>query len=122
VFADFKTRSDKEAQKRLSASVVTALLLFGGLVVAAVATAATPDMTTTFTGDWDSPNVLGMDPLLTDPLNLDGPNFVPMAGSPVIGMGAAPPTGDFFEATAYAGALDPAGADWTAGWTAFPAD
>jgi hypothetical protein len=84
-------------------------------------TADEGDTTTTFTGDWTAPNVLGMDPMLTNPLDLDAPSFVPMAGSPVATMGATPPT-EFFEPAAYAGAIDPEGADWTAGWTAFPAD
>ena len=33
------------------------------------------------------------------------------------------PTGDGIDASAtFAGAIDPAGDDWTTGWTAFPAD
>ncbi len=79
------------------------------------------DTTTMFTGDWDALNVTGMDPMLTNPLNLDTPSFAPMDGSPVGTMGTMPPSG-FFEPAEYAGAIDPAGEDWTAGWTSYPAD
>ena len=68
-------------------------------------------------------NMLGMDPMLQDPTNLDLPVFVPMAASPVAEVGVAPPSDGFFDTTAaYAGAFAPDGTDWTAGWTAYPAD
>jgi hypothetical protein len=60
-----------------------------------------------------------VDPKLTDALNLDAPNFLPAAGSPALSGGATPPAG--FDATAtYYGAFGTV--DWTAGWTAYPAD
>ena len=53
---------------------------------------------------------------LVDPFNQTAPNFAPAA---VIGGGSAP-AGEFFEAVDYLGAV---GADdWTAGWTAYPAN
>ncbi len=59
------------------------------------------------------------DPMLGDPTNLATPDFAPADGSPLLTGGATPGAG--FDATAtYVGAI---GADdWTAGWTAFPAD
>ena len=86
-------------------------------------TADEGDTTTMFTGDWDAMNMEGTDALLGDPSNLDAPDFAPGSGSPVGEAGAVPPAGGFFDMTAtYAGAFAPGGTDWTAGWTAFPAD
>ncbi|MCB9765528.1 MAG: hypothetical protein H6739_37485 [Alphaproteobacteria bacterium] len=44
--------------------------------------------------------------------------FVP--GNSAAASGGAGPGGSFFTAAAYYGAIDPNGADWTAGWTNFP--
>jgi len=62
-------------------------------------------------------NVFDLDPGLgTD---ITAPNYRPT--STMLGGKATPPAG--FDTTAtYAGAVDPAGVDWTAVWTAFPAD
>ncbi|WP_428266709.1 hypothetical protein [Haliangium sp.] len=68
-------------------------------------------------------NLFGMDPLLGDPENQTNPDFVPGAGSPLAGAGVAPPAGDaFFDAVDYIGAIAPGGPDWTADWTAYPAN
>jgi hypothetical protein len=59
------------------------------------------------------------DPMLAAPLNVTAPNFAPMTGAPVLTGGATPPSG--FDATAtFIGAIG--ATDWTAGWTAFPAN
>ena len=59
------------------------------------------------------------DPMLTDALNLLSPNFMPKAGSPAL-TGPAP-TGEFFDTSAtFVGAMGVT--DWTAGWTAYPAN
>jgi hypothetical protein len=64
---------------------------------------------------------IGTDPALTDPLNLDAPDFLPIDLSPVLGAGATPPADDFFDPTAtFIGAIGDD--DWTAGWTAYPAN
>ena len=64
---------------------------------------------------------IGTDPALTDPLNLDAPDFLPTDLSPVLGAGATPPADDFFDPTAtFIGAIGDD--DWTAGWTAYPAN
>lgn len=55
-------------------------------------------------------NLVGIDPAL------DG--FIPAEDSPVIAAGNMAGD-DFFTATDYIGAFDPAGEDWTAGWTNF---
>jgi hypothetical protein len=68
----------------------------------------------------DATNVFGGDdPGLTAPLDLDAPSFAPVEGSPVLVGGETPPEG--LDATAtYFGAIGDV--DWTAGWTAYPAD
>jgi hypothetical protein len=66
--------------------------------------------------DWMNREV---DPMLTDATSLAAPSFKPMAGSPALTGGAAPPDDGFFETDAtFVGAV---GADdWTAGWTSYP--
>jgi hypothetical protein len=59
------------------------------------------------------------DPELEDPTNLSVPNFAPAAGSPVLSGGATPPSG-FDTSATFIGAIGDD--DWTAGWTAYPAD
>jgi hypothetical protein len=44
------------------------------------------------------------------------PNFAPASGSPAATGGAAP-SDSFFQSASYLGAFDPAGTDWTDGWT-----
>jgi hypothetical protein len=64
-------------------------------------------------------NLVDEDPLLGAPYDLSAPQFVPEAGSPA--ADAPTPEGDDLDATAtYMGAFEPGGADWTAGWTAYP--
>lgn len=59
------------------------------------------------------------DPQLTNTsLAGNDPNFAPASGSPAASGGDVP-AGSFFEAATYLGAFDPAGADWTDGWTNF---
>lgn len=74
-------------------------------------------------GPWlsERSNQLGVDPGLSDPYNQTAPSFVPAAGGPTTANALAAPTSDFFEAAAFVGALPPGGADWTSGWTAYPA-
>jgi hypothetical protein len=62
-----------------------------------------------------------VDPMLTDPLNLDAPSFKPKTGSPALNGAGTPPSDGFFDTTAtFVGAIGDS--DWTAGWTAFPAN
>jgi hypothetical protein len=61
-----------------------------------------------------------VDPMLAAATNLTAPDFVPAAGSPAGMMAGTPPAG--LEAAAYVGAFEPAGEDWTDGWTSFPED
>ncbi len=58
------------------------------------------------------------DPLLTNTSLTGDPNFAPASGSPAASGGDVP-SGSFFEAATYLGAFDPAGTDWTDGWTQF---
>ncbi len=56
--------------------------------------------------------------LLRNPFNLEYPNFLPKAGSPVLTDAGTPPDDGFFDPTAnYVGAFN--GTDWTAGWAKF---
>ena len=68
----------------------------------------------------DESNNQAVDPQLTAATNLAAPNFAPQAGSPVLSAAGAAPTNGFFEATSFAGAIGTL--DWTAGWTAYPAN
>lgn len=68
-------------------------------------------------------NQLDVDPGLPDPFNLTRPRAVPPVSSPASSGGATPPSDGFFDAGAtHIGAFAPGGADWTEGWTAFPAN
>ncbi len=65
----------------------------------------------------DATNKLDIDVRLTAPKSTTAPNWMPMAGSPVLSGCGTPPAGLDTTAT-FCGAM---GADdWTAGWTAFP--
>ena len=88
------------------------------------------DCTTTYEGD-DPDDVMQeedvvsagtgnseADPQLVDTSLAGDPNFAPASGSPAASGGDVP-AGSFFEAATYLGAFDPAGADWTDGWTNF---
>ncbi|MDX1645531.1 MAG: fibronectin type III domain-containing protein [Longimicrobiales bacterium] len=82
-------------------------------------TVAYQDSVSTVTA-WN--NIVGTDPLLTDPFNRTAPDFRPGAGSPALvteGNGATPPADGFFDVTAtYIGAVDPdAATQWFEGWT-----
>jgi len=74
---------------------------------------------TDFFHDVSLSNTFGVDPKLTDPTNLSNPAFAPMAGSPLLGAGATPPSSLDSSAT-FVGAIG--AVDWTAGWTAYPTD
>ncbi len=78
------------------------------------------DEVTTFTGDWTTPNSVGVDAMLPDPTNLDAPGWVPPAGSMAATLGGPAHEDAFFDTATYVGAFEPGGTDWTAGWTAFP--
>ncbi|MBX5481693.1 MAG: hypothetical protein IRZ16_07610 [Myxococcaceae bacterium] len=70
----------------------------------------------------DASNVWA-DPMLDGAKNLADPNFKPAAGSPLLdgATAAQPPADGFFDAEAkFIGAVGTT--DWTAGWTAFPAN
>lgn len=60
-----------------------------------------------------------VDPMLRDPFNATAPKFLPQEGSPAL-QGASAPADPFFTPAAYYGAFGTD--DWTAGWTAFPAN
>ena len=69
-------------------------------------------------------NLIGTDPLLTDPFNLSAPDFRPGAGSAALaaaGNGATPPDDGFFDVTAtYIGGVDPdAATQWFEAWATF---
>jgi hypothetical protein len=56
--------------------------------------------------------------MLTDPFNLDNPNFLPMAGSPALtGFGTPPNDGFFDPSGTFVGAFGTT--DWTANWADF---
>jgi hypothetical protein len=67
--------------------------------------------------------VVGQNPGLVDPYNLDSPNYRPASAATLAGgqlAPATPPNDGFFEVTTFVGALSPDPAlDWTAGWTNF---
>ncbi len=63
-----------------------------------------------FIANADAQNLIGVDPLLTDPFNPKLPNYQPSLESPV------------FLEQGFIGALEPGGEDWTAGWTAYPSN
>lgn len=62
-----------------------------------------------------------VDPQLVRPNGGAAPDLRPTAGSPALAGAKAPPQDGFFEPVTYIGALD-ATTDWTAGWTAYPAN
>lgn len=69
--------------------------------------------------------VLGVDPGLPAPFDLELPGFVPLGDAPLQAGGApgGTPFDGFDELAAYAGAFEPAtAAPWTANWTRFPRD
>ncbi|MQM39391.1 hypothetical protein KBTX_03417 [wastewater metagenome] len=66
---------------------------------------------------------LGAEPRLSPrAFSVTAPRYAPLGTSPAAGAGVAPPQSEFWdESTTYIGAVAPGdGADWTAGWTAFP--
>lgn len=72
------------------------------------------EMAIVTTAAWN--NATGIDPALTDPFNLDAPDFRPSASSPLLAGFASPPTDGFFEAVDYIGAVSPTGTPWYEGW------
>jgi hypothetical protein len=68
--------------------------------------------------------------MLMAPFNILAPDWRPAAAAPVGTARAARPSEEdfdtrppFFDTTAqYVGAIEPGGADWTAGWTSYPAN
>ncbi len=66
-------------------------------------------------------NQLGVDPGLADPYDPTAPSFLPAAGGAATTGAAVAPSSGFFEPVEFVGALPPSGADWTEGWTSFPA-
>jgi hypothetical protein len=68
-------------------------------------------------------NRFDIDPKLADAYNLTAPGWVPAADSAAATGGATPPSDGWFDASAtYVGAFKPGAPDWTAGWTAYPAN
>ncbi len=72
-------------------------------------------------GRWlNDPTNVRVNPELGSPYNTTAPDFMPAAGSPARNGSvpvATPPSGDFFEAANFIGAMG--GTDWTDGWTDF---
>lgn len=72
-------------------------------------------------GRWlNDPTNVRVNPELGSPYNTTAPDFMPAAGSPARNGSvpvATPPSGDFFEAASFIGAMG--GTDWTDGWTDF---
>ena len=62
-------------------------------------------------------NHMTSDPMLTAPKNITAPNWMPLAGSPVLTGCGTPPAGLDQTAT-FCGAMG--ATDWTTGWTRFP--
>lgn len=61
------------------------------------------------------------DPQLPSAFDIAAPRLLPNVGSPALTGGATPPTDGFFDTTAtHVGAFGTT--DWTAGWTAYPAN
>lgn len=54
---------------------------------------------------------------LTDPFNLNAPNFLPLAGSPALEGASFTGMGSFFTTVDFKGAMGTT--DWTKGWTSF---
>lgn len=83
-----------------------------------------------FDGDFDEEsyfsepgyaNLFTVNPNLVDPTNPTAPDFTP-ADDTVLNGAIDVPDG-FYDTTAkYIGAFEPGGEDWTAGWTAYPAN
>jgi hypothetical protein len=73
----------------------------------------------TFEDNWmaSETGLVVEDPMLADPYNRDTPDVSPLAGSPVIAGGCAPPNDGFFDQVAYRGAVADAGDTWYQGWT-----
>lgn len=65
------------------------------------------------------PGNVEADPMLIDPFNATAPKFALKPGSPAL-LGGPPPSDSFFTAVTHIGAFGTE--DWTAGWTAFPAN
>ena len=65
----------------------------------------------------DATNHIDVSPMLADPKSLIAPSWAPMAGSPVLGGCATPPTG-FDTSATFCGAIG--ATDWTAVWTRYP--
>jgi len=71
---------------------------------------------TWFTSNAGRTYTANTDVMLTDPFNLDNPNFLPMVGSPALTGYATPPNDGFFDPSGtYVGAFG--SVDWTANWT-----
>jgi hypothetical protein len=67
--------------------------------------------------DEDRHNLFGTDPKLAEPYDVDAPDFAP---TEAVEVGGGETTGADFTGAEYLGAIDPDGADWTAGWTGYP--
>lgn len=65
------------------------------------------------------PGNVEADPLLAEPFSTTAPKFLLKPGSPAL-LGGTPPSDSFFAPVTYVGAFGTE--DWTAGWTAFPAN
>jgi hypothetical protein len=65
-------------------------------------------------------NRFGIDPLLQNPYDRTTPSWMPLAGSPIFSGASPAPNDGFFETADFVGAFGTE--DWTAGWTAYPAN
>jgi len=76
------------------------------------------DINTWFTNSGGRTYAANTDVILTDPFNLDNPNFLPMGGSPALtGFGTPPNDGFFDPLGTFVGAFG--STDWTANWSNF---
>ena len=67
-------------------------------------------------------NRMNTNPMLAGPYDRAAPGWMPAAGSPAATGAATPPDDGFFDTSAtFVGGMK-AGEDWTAGWTAYPAN
>ena len=76
------------------------------------------DMSTWFTNNAGRTYATNTEVMLSDPFNLDNPNFLPMLGSPALTGYDTPPNDGFFDPSGtFVGAFG--STDWTENWTDF---
>ena len=92
-----------------------------GKVIDSVSSNGTFDPNTFFTSNNNRSFPTAAEVTLTAPFDLNNPNFLPLAGSPVLAGAGTPPTDGYFDpAAAFVGAFG--SEDWTFGWAKFEPD